>query len=94
MAKNSQQAEQPVPPATVAILQALKAQARPNDADRVFACLSQYVNTAELLRDDLSRAGIEAIDKDGNEICFHSLRNSYISFLAKCRNSRDILTRA
>ncbi|MHC4426741.1 MAG: tyrosine-type recombinase/integrase [Planctomycetota bacterium] len=82
MAKNSQQAEQPVPPATVAILRALKAQARPNDADRVFACFSQYVNTAELLRGDLARAGIEAIDKDGNAICFHSLRNSYISFLA------------
>lgn len=37
-AKNSKEAEQHVPPATVAILQALKAQARPNDGDRVLFC--------------------------------------------------------
>ena len=91
LAKNSKEAEQPVPPATVAILQALKAQARPNDGDRVFACLSQHVNTAELLREDLSIAGIEAIDKDGNAICFHSLRNSYISFLANSQTPAKVV---
>jgi integrase len=37
IAKNGKEAEQPVPPATVAILQTLKAQTRPNDGDRVFA---------------------------------------------------------
>jgi integrase/recombinase XerD len=91
LTKNSKEAEQPVPPATVAILQALKAQARPNESDRVFACLSQYVNTAELLREDLGRAGIEAIDKDGNAICFHSLRNSYISFLANSQTPAKVV---
>ena len=40
------------------------------------------INTAELIREDLAVAEIGLIDKDGNEICFHSLRNSYISFLA------------
>jgi len=91
LAKNSQQAEQPVPPPIVAILQALKAQARPNDADRVFGCLSQHVNTAALLRADLAAAEIEAIDKDGNAICFHSLRNSYISFLANSQTPAKVV---
>ncbi len=49
------------------------------------------MNTAELLRDDLARAGIEAIDKDGNEICFHSLRNSYISFLANSQTPAKVV---
>ena len=93
LAKNSKEAEQPVPPATVAILQALKAQARPNDGDRVFApaSASTWINTAELLREDLARAGIEAIDKDGNAICFHSLRNSYISFLANSQTPAKVV---
>jgi len=82
LAKNAREADQPVPPATVAILQALKAQIRPNDGDRVFACLSRHVNTAALLRQDLTAAGLPLADRDGNEIVFHSLRNSYISFLA------------
>lgn len=91
LAKNSQQAEQPVPSATVAILHALKAQARPNEGDRLFACLSQHVNTAELLREDLARAKIKTTDRDGNVICFHSLRNSYISFLANSQTPAKVV---
>jgi integrase len=91
IAKNGKEAEQPVPPATVAILQALKAQTRPNDGDRVFACLSQYVNTAELLRADLMTAGLPLTDRDGNQICFHSLRNSYISFLANSQTPAKVV---
>ena len=91
IAKNGKEAEQPVPLATVAILQTLKAQTRPNDGDRVFACLSQYVNTAELLRADLTAAGLPLTDRDGNEICFHSLRNSYISFLANSNTPAKVV---
>jgi hypothetical protein len=40
------------------------------------------INTAGLIRDDLKAAGIPLIDNDGNEIFFHSLRNSFISWLA------------
>ena len=57
----------------------------------MFASFSQYVNTAELLREDLAAAGIEAIDKDGNEIYFHSLRNSYISFLANSQTPAKVV---
>ena len=63
------------------LLQTLKARIRPNDTDRVFA-FSRWINTAGLIKDDLKAAKIELKDRDGNEICFHSLRNSYISFLA------------
>jgi hypothetical protein len=54
----------------------------PKDNDRVFLSFGQAINTAGLIRDDLTAAGIPLIDKDGIEICFHSLRNSYISYLA------------
>ncbi len=82
IAKNGKEALQPIPPAMIAILQALKAHTRPNDVDRVFVSFSKWINTAELIKADLEAAEIKLIDKDGNEICFHSLRNSYISFLA------------
>jgi integrase len=82
IAKNGKEALQPIPPAMVAILQALKAHTRPNGTERVFVSFSKWINTAELITSDLEAAEIELKDKDGNEICFHSLRNSYISFLA------------
>jgi integrase len=82
IAKNGKEALQPIPPAMIAILQALKAHTRPNDTERVFASFGRWINTAGLIQDDLKAAEIKLLDKDGNEICFHSLRNSYISFLA------------
>jgi integrase len=81
-AKNGKEAEQPVPPILVSVLTALRAAVRPNADDRVFVSFSKWINTADLIREDLTAAGIELTDRDGNEICFHSLRNSYISFLA------------
>ncbi|MHC4071680.1 MAG: tyrosine-type recombinase/integrase [Planctomycetota bacterium] len=91
LAKNSKEAEQPVAAATVVVLQALKDQARPNDNDRVFVSLSRWVNTAALLREDLAVAGIDPTDREGNEICFASLRNSYISFLANSRTPAKVV---
>jgi len=66
----------------VDLLQSLKAHIKPNDTDRVFVSFGRWINTAGLIRQDLEAAKIGLRDKDGNEICFHSLRNSYISFLA------------
>ncbi len=82
IAKNGKEALQPIPHAMVALLQALKACIRPNDNDRVFVSFGRWINTAGLIRDDLMVAEIALTDRDGNEICFHSLRNSYISYLA------------
>jgi integrase len=91
LAKNSKQADQPITSATFAILQAYKAEQKPDDADRVFACLSRHINTAELLRQDLKAANLPLKDQDGNEICFHSLRNSYISFLANSKAPAKVI---
>jgi len=91
IAKNKKQAEQPVPSATVAVLRALKAQARPNPGDRVFVSFGMSINTAGLIRQDMTSAGIELTDKDGNGICFHSLRNSYISFLANSQTPAKVI---
>lgn len=81
LSKNRRECRQPLPPATMAVLAAWQAQGAKKDTDRVFG-LSRHINTATLLRTDLPGANIEPTDRDGNEICFHSLRNSYISFLA------------
>ena len=91
IAKNGKEAQQPIPRAMVALLQALKARIRPNDTDRVFVSFGRWINTAGLIRDDLTAAEISQKDRDGNEICFHSLRNSYISFLANSATPAKVI---
>ncbi len=91
IAKNGKEAEQPVPPILVNVLTSLKAHTRPNDNDRVFLSFGKWINTAELIREDLRVSGIELTDRDGNEICFHSLRNSYISFLANSQTPAKVV---
>jgi len=72
-------------------LRSLKSHRKPQDTERVFAAFGLSVNTAELIRDDLTAAGIKLIDKDGNKICFHSLRNSYISWLANSQTPAKVI---
>jgi integrase len=91
IAKNGKEAEQPVPAILVHILTALKAHARPKASDRVFISFGKWINTAELIRQDLAAAEIELTDRDGNAICFHSLRNSYISFLANSQTPAKVV---
>lgn len=79
--KNAKEALQPLPPVAVKMLAAYKAFTKATDTDKVFS-FTRTVNTADLIRADLTTAEIPLFDKDGNEIVFHSLRNSYISFLA------------
>jgi len=52
---------------------------------------SKWINTAELIRGDLRVAEIELTDREGNAICFHSLRNSYISFLANSQTPAKVV---
>jgi len=49
------------------------------------------IYTAELIREDLAIAGIDLTDRDGNTICFHNLRNSYISFLVKSQTPSKVV---
>lgn len=85
IAKNDKEARQPLPPIAVGILSELNDRIKHEPADKVFVAFSRHVNTAELIRHDLEAAGIPPIDREGSEICFHSLRNSYISFLANSK---------
>jgi integrase len=82
IAKNGKAARQPIPLMVVNLLAALKADITPKSNDRVFLSFGKWINTAELIRNDLTAAQIELIDREGNKICFHSLRNCYISYLA------------
>jgi len=91
IAKNGKEALQPIPPAMVGILSALKAHTKPTGTDRVFVSFSRSIDTAWLIRDDLTAAQIPLEDRDGNKICFHSLRNSYISFLANSETPAKVI---
>ena len=91
IAKNGKEALQPIPPAMVGILSALKAHTKPTGTDRVFVSFSRSIDTARLIRDDLTAAQIPLEDRDGNKICFHSLRNSYISFLANSETPAKVI---
>jgi len=91
IAKNGKEAEQPVPPILVSVLTALRASVRPNADDRVFVSFGTWINTAGLIREDLETAGLELTDREGNEIFFHSLRNSYISFLANSQTPAKVV---
>ncbi|MFC1781109.1 tyrosine-type recombinase/integrase [Planctomycetota bacterium] len=91
IAKNHKEALQPLVPMAVSILQALKAHTRPTESDRVFPAFKKTINTADLIRDDLKVAGLPLFDREGNEIVFHSLRNSYISFLANSQTPAKVI---
>jgi integrase len=82
IAKNGKEAKQPIAAIAIGLLTVLKAYIKPADTDRVFVSFDRGINTAGLIRQDLKTAEIALTDKDGNEIVFHSLRNSFISFLA------------
>ena len=91
IAKNHKEAQQPIPPAMIFILTAFKAHTRPTGTDRVFAGVRVSIDTAELIRGDLLAAQIPLTDRDTNKICFHSLRNSYISFLANSETPAKVI---
>ena len=91
IAKNSKEALQPLTTMAVSCLAALKASIKPKDTDRIFIAFNKTINTAELIRSDLRAAGIPLRDKDGNEIVFHSLRNSFISFLANSQTPAKVI---
>jgi len=82
ISKNGKEALQPLTTMSAGLLASLKARISPKDTDRVFVAFKETINTAELIRSDLQTAKLPLKDKEGNEICFHSLRNSFISFLA------------
>jgi integrase len=91
IAKNAKEARQPLPPIAVGLLNALLRHTNAKPDDRVFASFSKWINTAGLIRHDLEVAKIPLHDREGNEIVFHSLRNSYISFLANSATPAKVI---
>lgn len=77
ISKNDREMNLPLPAGLAAMLRRML----PKQAGRVFYRFGRHCRTAEQIRKDLKTAGIPLHDADGNEICFHSLRNSYISFM-------------
>lgn len=82
IAKNGKEALQPLIPIVVNLLTSLKVHIRPEDTDMVFLVFNKSINISELIKSNLEAAGIPLIDRYGKEIVFHSLRNSFINFLA------------
>ena len=80
--KNKETARQPLPPQVSGLFAKYKEQGGITDDMKVFPNVKYRINTAELVRQDLKAAELKNIDFEGREIDFHSLRNSFISFLA------------
>jgi integrase len=77
--KNGKMAEQPIPPSLAAALRpwiASKPPGRP-----VFEGLPE--KTGRMLKNDLDRIGIKAVDATGRVVDMHALRHGYITTLAK-----------
>ena len=80
--KNKKEAKQPLPPQVATVFSSYRKQTGVSDDERVFPNVKYRINTAELVREDLKAAELDLTDFAGREIDFHSLRNSFISFLA------------
>ena len=77
--KNGKPADQPITPSTAAMLRpwlASRLAGRP-----VFDQLPE--KTGQMLKADLTRAGIDPVDASGRVVDMHSLRHGYITALAK-----------
>jgi integrase len=96
--KNGQAASQPLPPQTAAMFRQWRERHRAADADKVFPNFTANYRPSEMIQDDLvammnkaqeslpveQRQEVKGpvCDHAGRKIDFHSLRVSYISFLA------------
>jgi len=81
--KNHKDASQPLPKNTAAMFAKWKAERGAKDGDKVFPNLTSNDRPADMIRADLLAAGLPIKDYADRPILFHSLRNSYISFLAE-----------
>ena len=80
--KNKKTAIQPLPIQVAEKFHQWKLYRSCSDDGKVFPNFTRHCRPSDWIRQDLAEAEIPLFDKDGNEILFHSLRNSYITFLA------------
>jgi len=82
--KNKKTACQPLPQVTADVLAYFKTYYRKpaSEYEFVFSFGGRWIATSEWLKADLQAAGLPLVDREGNEISFLSLRNTYIALLA------------
>jgi len=80
--KNRQAARQPFPPQVAGFFLLWKASRRCQENDKVFPTLTPSSRPSIMIEHDLIKAGIGTCDHEGRKFDFHSLRNTYVSFLA------------
>ena len=81
--KNHKDASQPIPRPTAALFAQWKADRGESDSNKVFPNFTSNDRPAAMIKSDLLAAGLPIKDYADRPILFHSLRNSYISFLAE-----------
>ncbi len=89
--KNRKEAAQPIPQDVADAFNSWKLSKCANDTNRVFDSVGESFKTAQAIKTDLEAAGLPATDRAGNEIDFHSLRNTYISFLANSNTPAKVI---
>ncbi len=89
--KNGRDAHQPLPEDVAEAFTAWKVLKDGKDADRVFNTFTINHRPSEMIKADLEAAGLPTEDRAGNEICFHSLRNTYITILANSSTPAKII---
>lgn len=89
--KNGKEARLPLPASVASVMDEFKKERNVPDSDYVFSFGGQWVNTAAWIRADLKAAELPTVDREGNEIVFHSLRNSFISFLANSNTPMKVV---
>lgn len=80
--KNGEDISQPLPLYAAKRFRLWKKERCCNNEDKVFPNFTCHCRPSEWIKDDLKAAKLPTKDHMGNDIDFHSLRNSYISFLA------------
>ena len=80
--KNHRNAVQPIPNGLCRMLFCWKQTLNPGSDEPLFHNFTEHGRPSEWIREDLKAANLPTKDYEGRKIDFHSLRGSYITFLA------------
>lgn len=89
--KNAQEAKLPLPASVATALLRFRDYRDVSATSYVFSFGGRWINTSGWIKADLKAAGLPSHDREGNEIVFHSLRNSFISFLANSNTPMKVV---
>lgn len=83
--KNGKDAVQPIPVGLCTLLGRWKESLNPVQGAALFEGFTEHCRPSEWIKADLTAAELPTIDGEGRKIDFHSLRASYITFLANSK---------